>query len=172
MAKARIMIVEDEAVTAMDLEMTLKEIGYEVVATASIGEEAIRKAEEQRPDLVLMDIVLQGEMDGIAAAEEMRKRFDIPVVYLTAYADEEKLSRARATEPFGYIVKPFNNKALSGNIEMALYKHDIEKKLKEHTDLIEQLNKQLVKGVLRMDELRKENERLKKEIEELGVSKG
>src|SRR5262249_14704168 len=95
------------------------------------GEEAIRLAEERRPDLVLMDIRLKGAMDGVAAAQEIRARFQLPVVYLTAYADDDTLGRARVTEPFGYILKPFQERELQTAIEMALYKHRSERELQE-----------------------------------------
>ncbi|MBN1350230.1 PAS domain S-box protein [candidate division KSB1 bacterium] len=125
----KILIVEDEKVVAMDIQNTVKTIGYEVAATVSVGEEAIRKAEESRPDLVLMDIVLRGEMDGIRTAEKIRQQFDIPVVYLTAYGDENTFSKAKISKPFGYILKPFDERELHINIEIALYRHQMERKL-------------------------------------------
>lgn len=167
MAKARIMVVEDEAITVKDLQMTLQELGYEVPAVASTGEEAVQKAEEHKPDLVLMDIALDGEMDGIKAADQIRKRFDIPVVYLTAHADERTLESAKVTEPFGYIVKPFNDKDLLSSIEMALYKHGVDKKLRENLDVQERLNKILLQREFRIKELKDENELLKKRIQEM-----
>src|SRR5574341_2598608 len=131
MVKKRIMIVEDESIIADDLKENLQNLGYAVTSIASSGEEAIKKAEENKPDLVLMDIMLEGEMDGIEAAGQIRFRFNIPIVYLTAYSDEKLLERAKITEPFGYIIKPFNERELHTNIEIALYKHEVEKKLKE-----------------------------------------
>ena len=131
MDKAQILVVEDDNIVVMELEDTLQNLGYAVSAVASYGEEAIEKAAERRPDLVLMDIRLKGDVNGIDAAEEIRERFDIPVVYLTAYADEDTLQRAKITEPYGYIVKPFEERELRSAIEMALYKHKMERKLKE-----------------------------------------
>jgi len=131
MSSAKILVVEDEVITAKDIAETLKSQGYDVPAIALSGEEAIQKAEAIRPDLVLMDIVLKGDVDGIAAARQIRDRFDIPVVYLTAYADSEIVKRARITEPFGYIIKPFEARELRTNIEMALYKHKAEKALRQ-----------------------------------------
>lgn len=131
MANARILVVEDENIIAMDIQSRLERLGYTVPATASCGAEAIRKAGEIHPDLVLMDIVLEGEIDGIEAAEQIKVQFDIPVVYLTAYADESTLQRAKITESYGYILKPFEARDLHANIEMALYKHRMERKLKE-----------------------------------------
>ena len=126
MSSAKILVVEDESIVAKDIAETLKSQGYDVPAIALSGEEAIQKTEAIRPDLVLMDIVLKGEVDGIEAAEQIRDRFDIPVVYLTAYADNEIVKRARITGPFGYIIKPFEARELRTNIEMALYRHKAE----------------------------------------------
>jgi len=142
MAKSNIMIVEDEWITADDLSMSLQSLGYTVTSMVSSGEEAIKKAEGDRPDLVLMDIVLKGEMDGIEAASQIRSCYNIPIIYLTAYADEKILERARITEPFGYIVKPFVNEDLKIAIEIALYNHRVEKERKK---LIEELQGALPK---------------------------
>lgn len=130
MEKSRIMVVEDEGIVAMDIKNTLKSLGYDVVAVAASGEEAIEKATETRPDLALMDIRLKGDMDGVEAAEKLNDRFDIPVVYLTAYSDEHTLHRAKVTEPFGYILKPFEKRELYTAVEMALYKHKMEVELR------------------------------------------
>ena len=131
MAKAKILIVEDEAITAMDLQNRLKELDYDAPAIAASGEGAIKRVEEIEPDLVLMDILLKGDMDGIEAAEQIRDRFDIPVVYVTAYLDEERLEKTKASEPYGYITKPFGDKDLRPVIEMALQRHTLEKALRE-----------------------------------------
>ena len=131
MSDAKILIVEDEGIEAMDIQHRLKSLGYAAPDTVFTGEEAIQKAEETRPNLVLMDIMLPGEIDGVTAAEQIRARFDIPVIYLTAYADEATLQRAKITEPYGYIVKPFKERELHITIDMALYKHRIERKLRE-----------------------------------------
>lgn len=127
----RIMIVEDELIVAQNIENQLYKLGYDVPITASSGQEAIYNAEAFKPDLVLMDIKLTGDIDGISAADHIYKKFDIPVVYLTAYADEETLDRAKITDPYGYIIKPFEHKKLHSTIEIALYKHRMEEKLKE-----------------------------------------
>ncbi len=131
MASARILLVEDEAIVAMDIQNSLKGLGYAVPVVASSGEEAIEELSRTLPDLVLMDIMLQGDMDGVEAAELIRERFDIPVVYLTACADDITLGRAKVTEPFGYILKPFEERMLHITIEMSLYKHKMERKLRE-----------------------------------------
>ena len=131
MANARIMIVEDEAIVALDLQHKLKTLGYAVSGVASSGEEAVRKVPQTRPDLVLMDIKLKGDMDGIEAAQRIRDEFNIPVVYLTAYSDENTLQRAKVTEPAGYLLKPFKDREVYATIEMALYKHKMEMELKK-----------------------------------------
>jgi len=123
MEKEQILIVEDERIVGDDIKMIVQRLGYAVSGIAFSGEEAIKKIEKMQPDLVLMDIVLEGEMSGIDAAEIIRSRFNIPVVYLTAYSDKKTLERAKITEPFGYILKPFEDRDLHSTIEMALYKH-------------------------------------------------
>jgi len=131
MDKVRILIVENERIVSMDMQRRLKNLSYDVVGAAVSGEEAIQKAELHRPDLVLMDIMLDGKLDGIQAAEVIRGRLNIPVIYVTAYGDGPTLERAKVTEPFGYILKPFEERELHGHIEIALYKHRIEKRLKD-----------------------------------------
>lgn len=125
------MIVEDELIVARNIENHLRKIGYEVISIVDSGEEAIARAAEAKIDLVLMDIKLSGEVDGVEAARQIYDRFQIPVVYLTAYADDETLQRAKVTAPFGYIIKPFESKKLHTTIEIALYKNNMERKLKE-----------------------------------------
>lgn len=127
----KILIVEDEIIVARQLSNSLKKLGYEVVAIATCGEEGIQQTALTQPDLVLMDIVMPGEIDGIDAAREIRQRFSTPVVFLTAYADKETVSRAAMTDPFGYILKPFQPKDLYATIEVCLRKHQVEKELKE-----------------------------------------
>lgn len=131
MKKGTIFVVEDEVIIADDIKSYLQKFGYKVPSIATSGEEALKRVRDVRPDLVLMDIVLRGEMDGIETAERIRSEFDVPVVYLTAFADDQTLERAKITEPFGYIIKPFEERDLYKTIEMALYKHKMERKLKE-----------------------------------------
>jgi len=131
MEKVRILVVEDERIVSMDLQRRLKSMGYEIAGSAVSGEEAIQKAGDLHPDMVLMDVMLDGQLDGIQAAEIIRERFKLPVIYLTAYADSATLERAKITEPFGYILKPFEERELHGHIEIALYKARMEKKLKD-----------------------------------------
>jgi len=129
--KARILIVEDEGIVAFNIQNRLERLGYSVVANVSSGEEALDATVETKPDLVLMDIKLEGTIDGIEAAAQIHRRFQIPIVYLTAYTDEDTLNRAKLTEPYGYILKPFEARDLGTTIEIALYKHQMEQQLRE-----------------------------------------
>ncbi len=125
MSQRRILIVEDEAVTSVMLEKTLKELGYEVVGSAFDGREAIEIAREKRPDLILMDIRIQGDMDGIETAKQIYQQFNIPSIYLTAHSDEDTIKRAVESGPFGYLIKPFKERELYSNIEMVAHKHKL-----------------------------------------------
>jgi len=127
----QILVVEDEFITGMDIQKRLKNLGYIVPILVSSGEEAIKKVKENNPDLVLMDINLNGEMDGIEAASKIHSFSDIPVIYLTAFSDDITLERAKITEPYAYIVKPFNDRELQINLEIAFYKNAMERKLRE-----------------------------------------
>jgi len=140
MAGEKILIVEDESIIALHIEDSLKSLGYAIAGISYSGSEAIRMAEESHPDLILMDIMLGGKVDGIRASEQIRTRLDIPVVYLTAYSDESTLQRAKATEPFGYLLKPFKERELSVAIQIGLYRHRMES---ERTQLILQLQEAL-----------------------------
>jgi PAS domain S-box-containing protein len=131
MSQATILVVEDETIVAKDIQCTLARLGYRTPATATSGEEALRKAAEIRPDLILMDIVLKGPMDGVDTARELRARYAVPVVYLTAYADDYALKRAKTTEPAGYLLKPFQTAELRPTIEMALHRSQTERQAKE-----------------------------------------
>ncbi|MCY2988746.1 MAG: PAS domain-containing protein, partial [Planctomycetota bacterium] len=141
MNKAKILIVEDEAVVARDISQQVAELGYESVGTTPRGEDALVLAEQQRPDLVLMDIQLAGGLDGIDAAQAIRERFSIPVVFLTAFAEEATLQRAKAAEPFGYIIKPFDDRELRAVIEMSLYKHQAEERMKQADAEVRRMNR-------------------------------
>ena len=127
----RILVVEDESIVALDIQERLEALGYEVPTPVAAGEKAIVQAGLLRPDLVLMDIQLQGRMDGIEAADHIRRQFGIPVIYLTANADHRTVERAKFTEPFAYVIKPFEERELHTTIEVALYKHQSEHRLKE-----------------------------------------
>lgn len=134
MASATILVVEDERITAEDIRAGLKFAGYKVPTVCSTGEDAVQQAGRLEPDLILMDIKLEGEMDGIEAAAQIKKSHDIPVIYLTAYSDEETVERAKLTEPSGFLVKgqgllskPFDENELHAAIEITLYRHQMEK---------------------------------------------
>lgn len=127
MSERRVLIVEDEMISAKSLEKRLKFLGYVVVGSEVSGEGAFDRAIETRPDLILMDVVLKGEMDGIDAATRIRQVFDVPVVYLTASSDDKTLKRALATTPFGYLLKPVQESVLRLTIEVALSKHRAER---------------------------------------------
>lgn len=139
MAGTNIMVVEDEIIVAKSIQERLDKLGYSVSTIVDSGEEAIKKAGETKPDLILMDIKLSGNIDGITAAEQIRHRFDIPVLYLTAYGDNETLQRAKITEPYGYILKPLEERELQSNIEIALYKHKMENKLKKSKEHLQNI---------------------------------
>ena len=130
MHKTLILVVEDEVIVAENIRSKLEKSGYLVPETVTSGEQALECLKELQIDLVLMDIELEGKMDGIQAAESIRAQYGLPIIYLTAYADEKTLQRARVTEPFGYLLKPFQTRELHSNIEMALYKHRMEYRLK------------------------------------------
>ncbi len=136
MTKTRIVIVEDEIIVAEDLKLTLTNFGYDVIAMASTGERAVEIAESEHPDLILMDIVLAGKSDGITTAEQIHARQDIPVIYVTANLDETLLQRVKHTTPFGYIVKPFNDREVYSNIEIALFRHRMEKEIKKRDAIL------------------------------------
>ena len=130
MNSIKILVVEDEIIVAEDIAGRLKKLGYSVTATVASGEEALEKVAENQPDLVLMDIVLKGEMDGVTAAEKIRSQVNVPTIFLTAYADDKTLQRAKLTDPFGYIIKPFQQNDLRVAIEIALHRHEIEAKMR------------------------------------------
>jgi PAS domain S-box-containing protein len=136
MANTKIMVVEDDGLVAAHLERALQQMGYEVAAVLAAGEEAVDQAGELRPDLILMDIKLRDKMTGVEAAALLHNRWDIPVVYLTAYADEAILQQAKVTEPYGYLAKPVRDKELHATIEMALYKHHTDRRLTHLTKVL------------------------------------
>jgi CheY-like chemotaxis protein len=139
MARKKVLVVEDEFITASDIQSTLNGMGFDVPGIADTGEDAIRMAGELRPDAILMDISLKGKMNGITAATAIRERYSIPVIYLTGQSDDATINKALESEPFGYIIKPFEEKTLKATIGMALYKHAIDESLKEGEQLIRSL---------------------------------
>jgi signal transduction histidine kinase len=143
MTNAKIMIVEDESITAMELEGRLEYWGYTVLPISSSGKKAIEIATTMAPDLILMDINLKGKMDGVETMEHIKEHLDVPVIYLTAYSDEATLQRAKITEPYGYILKPFEERELYILIEVALYKNQMEQKLKKANIELQTRNSEL-----------------------------
>ena len=151
MSKTKIMIVEDERVIARDIKKILEKAGYSIPAAVSSGDKVVEMVSKIRPDLILMDIMIEGSIDGVEAAKQVQERFDIPVVYLTAYGDDSTLQRARITEPYGYILKPFESRELHVAIEIALYKHKMERKLKESEQWLSTILKNVGDGVIVTD---------------------
>jgi len=146
-----ILIVEDESIVAKDIELCLKKLGYNVVDMVSSGLAAINSAEEYKPDLILMDIMLKGDMSGIEAAGKIRETLKIPVIFLTAYTDEKTINKAKHTEPYGYIIKPFKEIDIQTSIEIALYKHGRENEVRKERDFLYSLvdkDKQESKGMI------------------------
>lgn len=140
MSKVKILVVEDEAIVARDIKVCLNKIGYDVLGSYSSGEKALEAIETNKPELILMDIMLKGKMSGIETSAVVKEKYGIPVVFLTAYADEKTIGKAKVTEPYGYIIKPFKEIDLRTSIEMALYKFKKEKEKEQSTqDRIEVL---------------------------------
>jgi len=148
MIKTKILVVEDEGIVARDIRNMLVGLGYEVTAIAPNAKSAIRKAQETNPDLVLMDIMLQGELTGVKAAEQIFTQYNIPVVFLTAYTDSKTVQQAKKTEPFGYIIKPFEEREVQTTIEIALYKYKMQMKLKEREQWLSTILKSIGDGVI------------------------
>jgi len=151
MNNERILIVEDEKIIALDLQRRLERFGYSVIGMASDGAEAVTAAREGRPDIILMDIMLAGAMDGIEAAKQVRAELGIPVIFLTAYTDERTLDRAKEVEPFGYILKPFKERELYTTIDIALYKHSIDKRLRKQERLFSAILHSVNDGIVATD---------------------
>jgi PAS domain S-box-containing protein len=152
MGPLRVLVVEDEAIVAMDIEARLSRMGYQPVGRTPSGEEALVLAEKFQPDLVFMDIHLAGEIDGIEAAEEIRRRFRIPVVFLSAYSEDATLDRAKRAEPFGYIMKPFQDREFKAVIEIAVYRHKADEEIRRLTrlyDVLSQVNQIMVRSTAR-----------------------
>ena len=160
MSDATILIVEDEAIVAEDLAQQLGRLEYVVCGITGLGEEAVALARERRPDLILMDIRLKGRMDGIEAAELIRREADVPVVYLTAHSDSPTLQRAKLTGPFGYILKPFQSRELETQIELALYRHQSERKLRQNNYELQIFHDSMINRELRVIELKQEVDQL------------
>lgn len=152
MSRQTILVVEDEAIVAADLVKKVRQLGYDVTGSTVSGEDAIVLARQQRPSLVLMDIHLAGEMDGIAAAAIIRQECEIPVIFLTAHSDPVTVTRAREVDPFGYILKPFDERELHIHIELALYKHAAERRLRESAERLAGLIGSAMDAIIAVDE--------------------
>lgn len=151
MEKIRILIVEDESLVARDIENMARSLGYEVSGIATTGDQAVEQASRSRPDIILMDVIIKGSLDGIAAAEKIWESHHIPVIYVTAYADELTVKRATTTEHFGYILKPFDERELKIAIEMGFYKSRMGMKLREREEWLSALLKSIGDGVIATD---------------------
>lgn len=151
MRGTKIMIVEDEGIIGEDLRTSLEQTGYEVLSVVASGEEAITEVEKQNPDLILMDIVLKGHIDGIETASRIKKHMEVPVVFLSAFDDEDKLERAKQSAAYGYLLKPFSDKLLHTTITMALHKHGLESRLKENEKRYRSILEQIQEGYFEID---------------------
>jgi signal transduction histidine kinase len=159
MNKARILIVEDESIIALETQASLKTLGYEICAIVNSGADAIKNIDEKQADLILMDIHLKGDIDGIETAEIIQSNHHIPIVFLTAFSDEKVLDRAKRTKPCGYLLKPFKKQELKVAIEMALYIFKLEAERKKALDDLQKANEELESRVeRRTTELKKANE--------------
>lgn len=145
--REKIIIFEDERIVGEDIKLILERLGYKVPRIETSGEKAIKIIKKFKPDLLLIDIVLNGKLDGIEVAEQIRRHYNIPIIYLTAYADEKILARAKATEPHGYIIKPFDERDLRTAVEIALYKHKTEQKLRESFEKLKKSLESTVKAL-------------------------
>ncbi|PYN71991.1 MAG: hybrid sensor histidine kinase/response regulator [Candidatus Rokuibacteriota bacterium] len=155
MPKSRILVVEDEILVREDIEDCLAGLGHEVVSVASTGADALRKIPTARPDLVLMDIRLKGDMDGVETARQIRTNFRLPVIFLTAHADDSTLQRAKAADPLGYIVKPFAETTVNAVIQTAMHKHELDRRLRESEEWLTTTLGSIGEAVLATDSSRK-----------------
>ena len=171
---SRILIVDDDFTIKLELEEMLTAIGYDIVGTAENGEQAFEMAKALNPDLILMDIVMRGDMDGISAAEKIRRESDIPIAFITGYGDPEYVERAKMVEPFSYVMKPFDEKEIRAVVEIALYKRDMELKLKKAYDRLERSNRDFKKEIAERKKAEEVLRQSKKNLENLiqGVQAG
>ena len=139
----KIMLVDDDYTLKLALEAMLTSMGYDVVGQADSGEQAVQMARDLKPDLILMDIVMPGHMDGITAAQEIRSELNVAIVFLTGYGDPEYVERAKQVEPFGYVMKPFTDEEIRASVEIALYKKEMERKLRDSHKELSKLNLKL-----------------------------
>jgi PAS domain S-box-containing protein len=149
MVQKKVLIAEDEGVVALSLQLQLQKLGYTVAGPAMTGAEVVQMAIKEKPDVILMDIHLKGDMDGIQATAEINKLSDIPVIFLTAYADDETVKRALVTESCSYLVKPFNPRELYSNIELALYRHRMKERVGSVREKLEmQMTNEPISGII------------------------
>ena len=141
--RAKVLLVEDEGIVARDLQRRLERLGYGVIGVVDNGAEALALVEQTRPDVVLMDIVLQGQLDGVETARQLCSRMDVPVIFLTAHSDTVTIRRARETTPYGYLLKPFEERELHTTIEMALYRHRADHKIRDQAASLRELSTRL-----------------------------
>ncbi len=151
MAHERILIVEDETITGIEIRDHIEELGYEPLGPVAYAEEAVARILDFCPDVILMDITLKGDMDGVQAATEISSSYSCPIIYLTAHSDQVTLDRAKVTEPYGYIVKPINERELHIAIDIALYKHRMERRLKESKEWFESTLKSIDEAIVALD---------------------
>lgn len=151
MQNAKILIVEDERITALAIKQKLERLGYVVLATESCGIDAVKKAGELEPDLILMDIILKGKIDGIQVANKINQHFNIPIIYLTAHFEDDIIERAKLTKHYGYIGKPFSDGDLKSSIEIALHKSQIDEKLLESEDKYRKIVETANEGICSVD---------------------
>jgi len=151
MTKTNVLIVEDEIIVAKNTETVLKSLDYSIAGICISGEQAIKVVAEKKPDLILMDIVLGGDIDGIQAAAEILKQVEVPIIFVTSYSDEDTLKRAKETAPYGYIIKPFNKKELLVGIEIALERYILEQKLRENEQLLQTTLQSISDGIITTD---------------------
>lgn len=151
MAHNSVLVVEDEIIVAESIQRKLNKMGYAIAGICTNDRETLEAIDKKKPNLVLMDIKLEGDIDGISIAEKIRERYDLPIVYLTAYADDKTLQRAKLTTPYGYVLKPFTDRELRSNIEIAFYKHKVEKELKESEKRFRTIIQSMYNGILVTD---------------------
>jgi DNA-binding LytR/AlgR family response regulator len=142
MKKTSVLIVEDEVIIAKDLSLTLTKLGYHIAGHCASGEEAVKMAVKEQPGIILMDIMLKGDMTGIDAAREIHSKYNIPVIFITAYSDEDTINRTKASAPFGYLVKPFKTSDIRATIETALNRFDEEQALRKENEALQRLSKE------------------------------
>lgn len=148
-----IMVVEDEGIVATDLGQRLERMGYKVPAIVGTGADAVEQAIIHRPDLILMDIMLKGDMRGTQAAHLIRDKMDVPVVFLTAYSDDSTIQQARLIEPYGYLLKPFDEDILRTTISVALYKHRVDRRMREQRDWLDSVLNSIAEALITTDRL-------------------